>query len=428
MLGYSEEELLAMSTLKIHPEEDIPTVLADLKKRIEGENGTVTLPIVRKDGSVFSADIASNSLYCRGRPCIAGFFRDVTERVQTQEALRASEVRYRQIFESVTDALFIYDLDGIVIAANDAARAEYGYTKEEFIGLSALQLIAPKFHYKFAEAIEQIAANGYFFAESMDVRKDDSTFHNEVRGSEIIIQGQKYYLAVVRNIDERKRAEEARLREFRTLKHLLQSSDHERQTIAYEIHDGLAQYLAGSLMQFEVYKHRLEKDPAEAVKVFDIAVSLLRQGHFEARRLIAGVRPPVLDEAGVIEAVAHLINEQNRQSGPQIEFTSKVNFRRLVPILENAIYRICQEGLSNACKYSKSENVRIKLSQVEDRIRIEIRDWGIGFNPRHVKHDNFGLIGIRERVRLLGGRHRIQSNPAKGTRIIVELPIMERER
>ena len=163
-------------------------------------------------------------------------------------------------------------------------------------------------------------------------------------------------------------------------------------------------------------------------KSFEVAMSLLRQGHFEARRLIAGVRPPVLDEAGVVEAVAHLINEQNRENGPQIEFISKVKFSRLVPILENSIYRICQEGLSNACKHSQSENVRIKLSQIEDRIRIEIRDWGIGFDPRHVKDNSFGLIGIRERVRLLGGKHRIQSNPAKGTRIVVELPIMERER
>jgi two-component system sensor histidine kinase DegS len=105
-----------------------------------------------------------------------------------------------------------------------------------------------------------------------------------------------------------------------------------------------------------------------------------------------------------------------------------VKFKRLVPILENSIYRICQEGLSNACKHSKSENVRIKLSQHEDRIRIEIRDWGTGFDPRHVKRDSFGLIGIRERVRLLGGKHRIQTAPAQGTRIVVELPIMERER
>ena len=164
-----------------------------------------------------------------------------------------------------------------------------------------------------------------------------------------------------------------------------------------------------------------------ATKAYEAAMTLLRQGHSEARRLIAGIRHPVLDEAGVVEAVAHLINEQNREKGPKIEFRSHVDFSRLVPILENAIYRIIQEGLSNACKYSQSSRVRITLLQQKDRLRIEIRDWGIGFNPKNVKEGSYGLTGIRERARLLGGKYRIQSAAGKGTRIIVELPLMERE-
>ena len=428
MLGYSEEELLGLTPMDIYAAEEVPGLLKRLKARSEGMHGTANVSVLRKDGTVFSADITSNLLKRRGRPYIAGFFRDVTERKQAQEALRASEDQYRRIFESVADALVIYDGDGTVIAANAAACAEYGYEREELLGLSVRQLIDPKCHNIHAEAVRQIESRGYFVTEAVDVRKDGSTFHAEVRGSEFFIQGKKYVLADVRNIDERKRAEEARLREYRTLKHLLQSSDHERQTIAYDIHDGLAQYLAGAIMQFDVYKHAREKNPGNAAQAFEVALSLLRQGHFEARRLIAGVRPPILDEAGVVEAVAHLINEQNRANGPQIEFVSKVKFSRLVPILENSIYRICQEGLSNACKYSQSDNVRITLSQIEDRLRIEIRDWGTGFDPRHAKDNSFGLIGIRERVRLLGGKYRIQSNPAKGTRIVVELPIMERER
>ena len=88
-------------------------------------------------------------------------------------------------------------------------------------------------------------------------------------------------------------------------------------------------------------------------------MTMLRQGHFEARRLISGVRPPILDESGVVAAVAHLVNEQRRQKGPTIEFLSKVEFDRLAPILENAIYRIVQEGLANACRHSKSQTVRM---------------------------------------------------------------------
>jgi len=156
-------------------------------------------------------------------------------------------------------------------------------------------------------------------------------------------------------------------------------------------------------------------------------MTLLRQGHTEARRLIAGIRHPVLDEAGVVEGVAHLFNEQNREKGPQIEFHSIVQFGRLVPLLENAIYRIIQEGMTNACKHSQSDRVRITLLQQKDRLRIEIRDWGIGFDTKHVKEGSYGLTGIRERARLLGGKYRLQSAAGKGTRIVVELPLMERK-
>ena len=153
----------------------------------------------------------------------------------------------------------------------------------------------------------------------------------------------------------------------------------------------------------------------------------LQQGHFEARRLIAGVRPPILDESGVVEAIAHLVNELRREKGPKIEFLNSVEFDRLDPTLENAIYRIAQEALPNACQHSKSERIWVSLLQREDRLRIEIRDWGTGFDPKAVPKNHFGLEGIRQRVRLLGGKCSIKSKAGKGSRIMIELPVVERE-
>ena len=226
---------------------------------------------------------------------------------------------------------------------------------------------------------------------------------------------------------ENRLLEEEREKEQRTLKHLLQASDRERQLVAYEIHDGLAQYLAGALMQFEVYRHLKEAKPKEAEKAYDTAMTMLHQGHFEARRLIGGLRPPVLDESGVVTAVAHLINEQRFQPGPKIEFHGKTKFSRLAPILENAIYRIVQEGLTNACKHSKSKKVRVEMLQHGDRLRIAIQDWGAGFDTHEDKEDRFGLVGIRERVRLLGGNASVESTPGKGTCLSVELPLVLKE-
>ena len=259
------------------------------------------------------------------------------------------------------------------------------------------------------------------------VRKDGRTVYADVVTSPIRYNERPAWISFFHDVTDRKHAQEALEREHRTLRHLLQSSDHERQLIAYEIHDGLAQYLTGAIMQFETYHHTQETKPKDAAKAYEAGMTMLRQGHFEARRLIAGVRPPILDESGVIAAIGHLINEKRLHKGPTIEFHSEVAFDRLVPILENAIYRIVQEGLTNACRYSKSERVRVEMMQHDDELRIKIQDWGVGFNLSDVEEDRFGLAGIRERARLLRGKAAVESIPEHGTCITVELPLVLRE-
>jgi two-component system sensor histidine kinase DegS len=95
--------------------------------------------------------------------------------------------------------------------------------------------------------------------------------------------------------------------------------------------------------------------------------------------------------------------------------------------LENAIYRIIQEGLANAYKHSKSEKVQVSLIQRKEYVRIEIQDQGVGFSPEKVSKNCFGLAGIRERARLLGGKSSIRSILGKDTHIKVELPLVERD-
>jgi two-component system sensor histidine kinase DegS len=93
--------------------------------------------------------------------------------------------------------------------------------------------------------------------------------------------------------------------------------------------------------------------------------------------------------------------------------------------VENVIYRIVQEGLTNARNHSKSQAIAVSLVQRDDRLRIEVRDWGVGFDPKKVPANSFGLEGIRERARLLGGTCTIQSEIGNGASIVVELPVAE---
>lgn len=124
-----------------------------------------------------------------------------------------------------------------------------------------------------------------------------------------------------------------------------------------------------------------------------------------------------------MSAIQHLVCNSNDSNRTKTAFRDSVNFDRLEPVLENAIYRIAQESLGNACQHSKSDKVQMELIQRGRRVQFIIQDWGIGFDATIVKEECFGLAGIRERARLLGGSVQIDSQLGNGTRISIELPI-----
>ncbi len=368
----------------------------------------------------------------RGSPLrLAVVITDITERKRAEEALRASEERFRVAFEEAPVGMVIGEGDGVLTKANRAVCRMTGYRQEELVGRHVRDLTYPEDREVSGPFLKQLLAGeiASFTLEKRYLRKNGQPFWAQATTAAVHGPDGRIVLAlgVVEDIDHRKQAEEALQRQHQTLKHLLQSSDHERQLIAYEIHDGLAQQLAGAIMQFDAFDHLKKARPMQASDAYHAGMTMLRQGHFEVRRLIAGVRPPILDEEGIAAAVGHLVNEHVRLIGSKIEYRSRVDFDRLDPTLENAIYRIAQEALTNACRHGQSERISVSLLQRGEQLRIEVRDWGVGFDPKAVPKNHFGLEGIRQRSRLLGGKCSIRSTEGKGTRVTVELPVVLRD-
>ncbi len=365
----------------------------------------------------------------RGEPFrLAAVITDFTELKRAEEALRRSHDELHAIYEGMTDGLLMADVQTHrFVRANRAICRMLGYARGELLSLSVEDIhpetALPHVERQFQDLVEGKLPTS---DELPVLRKDGSILYAVISTNLATYNDRSCLVGFFHDVTERRRAQEALEREQRTLKHLLQSSDHERQLIAYEIHDGLAQQLAGAIMQFQVYDHVKGTKPADAASAFQAGMTMLQQSHFETRRLISGVRPPILDEEGIVAAVSHLVNEERRKNGPKIEYLSHVEFDRLTPILENAVYRIVQEALANACQHSQSKKVRVELEQSGDSLRIQVRDYGVGFRLDEIKGDRFGLEGICERARLLGGKADIQSEKGKGTRIEVELPVVPR--
>lgn len=230
-------------------------------------------------------------------------------------------------------------------------------------------------------------------------------------------------LAILIETRDDSAAETALRRERRTLMRLLESHDHDRRMIGYELHDGAAQHIAAAILHLDAFRQLNRTEPERAEEAVLAAHDLLALAHHEVRRLISGVRPLVLDETGIAAAVAQMIEEQASDGRPQIDLRARLRGGRLPTLVENAAYRIIQEALHNAVRYSGAERVLVSLRQDARRLCIVVRDWGSGFDPSQIRSGSFGLEGMRERARVLGGRCRIHSAPGRGTRVVAQFPL-----
>jgi len=220
-------------------------------------------------------------------------------------------------------------------------------------------------------------------------------------------------------------AQEAWQSKRQMLSELLDLQERQRRSIAHDIHDGLAQQLSGALCQFQAFRElNVGISPASA-KVFETGMKMLQVAIQEARSLINGLRPVLLDELGLAAAVGHLVQESEQRGGPRIDYDQQLRRSSFPPLVERAAFRIVQEALTNACRHSRSEKVRVELAQEGQSLHILIQDWGIGFDLAKADCSRHGLQGIRERAKLLGGQATIDSTLGGGTRIHVEIPIRD---
>jgi signal transduction histidine kinase len=197
----------------------------------------------------------------------------------------------------------------------------------------------------------------------------------------------------------------------------------ERNRLAREIHDTLAQGFTGIVLQLEAAEQALENDASHAQEHIDKARRLARESLNEARRSVWALRPKALEQDSLITTMRQLMDELSRDTDVTPEFSISGKEYALPADIEDAILRIFQESLTNIKKHAGASKLKAALVIREKSVVLSIEDDGVGFDTSTLKHGRFGLISMRERVKLLGGSFDIISEKAKGTRIVVTIPV-----
>src|SRR5712671_503206 len=201
----------------------------------------------------------------------------------------------------------------------------------------------------------------------------------------------------------------------------------ERNRMARDIHDTLAQGFTGVIVQLEAVEEAMSKDQAvKASGHLNRAGDLARESLREARRSVQALRPQALEEKQLSEALKDLIEKMTRGTTVHAKFTLRGQPRELPAEWAANILRVGQEVLTNVLRHARASEFKVMLGFDSREIRLELRDNGCGFNPQR-KHEGFGLQGMRERAEGMGGRLTIQSAAGKGTAISIVLPAAELE-
>ncbi len=229
--------------------------------------------------------------------------------------------------------------------------------------------------------------------------------------------------ALREEIGRRQQVQQAIAEEQRRLRRLLDMYEHDRRLTAFDIHDGFVQQATAAMMNIEAYRAIEDRQSPAAGAALEQAVQSLRSGIAEARWLMGGLRPAMLEESGLVPAVENLVREARARSGVAVTWSHRVAAQRWAPPLETALFRIIQESLANALHHAKTDQVGIELVQDAGRLLLTVQDQGCGFDPQAVKPDRLGLEGIRQRAALLGGKAEIRSSPGHGTCVSVDLPL-----
>lgn len=430
MSGYSRQELLGMRVTDLDPEW-LNDISQDCWQRMRELGRIVREHQCRtKDGHLCPVELIANYFEYDGAGYVLVLARDISDRKRTEAVLRESERKFRTLAENSPDLIIRYDRDCRRLYVNPA--------HEKNIGTQAGQSSPSELGDEGWYGDMPVGSYRRILQDVMDTERaveNSMTWHRpaclpahyifhvvpeyDLNGKVVGV------LTLGRNITALKEAER-RLEESRMqLRELAARRDtareEERKHIARELHDELGQFLTALRMNVSLLRVRFGKDNPDLMEHLKSMTELVDRNIQVVRNVASSLRPAALD-MGIQSALEWLVDEFVTHSDTPCELQMTEERIELDEHSETVIFRVVQESLTNVARHAEASQVTVSLQRVGSHHQVTVRDDGRGFDPDQPRKTSLGLIGMRERVLMLGGEFQLHSKPGSGTFVIVRVP------
>lgn len=366
-------------------------------------------------------------------------YRQIRQRQAAGRAVENLSERVSGLVESAMDPIVTVDDHQRIVVYNAAAERAFGWPRETVLGQPLDKLLPQRFrdiHRVHIEAFGRTGSTSRRMGSQLALtarRADGSEFPIEASISQHSEEGRKQegrklFTAILRDISERLRAEEALRRSTEELQKLGAAAhlvrEQEKSRVARELHDELGQSLTALQMDVAWFREKIPRGQEALAAKLDKMQAMLDATVAATRRIAADLRPLMLDDLGLVPAVEWLVEDFSQRSGIRCELAASDAELALPQAHASAVFRIIQESLTNVTKHARASRVEVDIAQEDGYLTVAVRDNGAGFAvdaPR--KPDSYGLLGLRERAAFLGGEAVIKSAPGKGTQIVIRLPV-----
>ncbi|KQC08290.1 MAG: hypothetical protein APR62_04935 [Smithella sp. SDB] len=440
--GYPRNELMKLNYREYMDKENAGKIFAKYNKvfrtgKSEKEAG---YEIITKSGHRKYLDVSISPIKNDINRVVAFrvIVRDRTERRKAEEKSREIEERYKALFDRSLDFIYTIDFEGRFIDANAAALRRFGYKREEIPSFNIASFLDEKQLLSVLKIIQELKETGTQkeLAELKLRHKDGSYVYVESKGSVVMSDGKPVAIqAVARDITERKQAAEEIRRtqeQMRAFAARLQTvREEERTQIAREIHDELGGALTGIKIDLSLLRKVAGEIKENSVKDqlfnhIDNTVKHIDKTIQTVRKIATELRPGILDDLGVLAALEWQLDDFRKRTGINYEWISSRKKINLDEQCATALFRIFQETLTNVFRHANATEVHVRLRKKSNTYILEVEDNGRGITKNKIDDKkSLGLLGMRERALAVGGRINIEGYPAKGTKVIVEIPVKQ---